>query len=73
MICEIHSFVKSIYVTSFLSISCLSNSEYWSQKTSQSGNNISPHWLNEIYLKILTIALILYWLGNGLRTLNTLS
>ena len=38
MICEIHSFVKSIYVTSFLSISCLSNSEYWSQKTSQSGN-----------------------------------
>ena len=27
-----------IYVTSFLSISCLSNSEYWSQQTSQSGN-----------------------------------
>ena len=37
--------------------------------------NISPHWLNEIYLKILTtcIALILNWLGNGLRTLNTSS
>ena len=29
--------------------------------------------LNEIYLKTLTIVLILYQLGNGLRTLNTLS
>ena len=28
---------------------------------------------NEIYLKILTIFLILYWLGNSLKTLNTLS
>ena len=35
--------------------------------------NISPHWLNEIYLKILTIVLILYRLGIGLRTLNILS
>ena len=29
---------ESINVTSFLSISCSSNSEYWSQKTSQSSN-----------------------------------
>ena len=27
----------TMYVTSFLSISCLSNSECWSQKTSQNG------------------------------------
>ena len=27
----------------------------------------------QLNLKILTIVLILYWLGNGLRTLNTLS
>ena len=29
--------------------------------------------MNQIYLKILTMVLILYGLGNGLRTLNTLS
>ena len=32
------SLVTVINVTSFLSISCLSNSEHWSQKTSQNGN-----------------------------------
>ena len=32
-----------IYVTSFLSISCFSNSEHWSQKTSLNGNIHSIH------------------------------
>ena len=37
--------VVVVYVTSFLSISCLSNSEHWSQKCSQSG---SIHSINKM-------------------------
>ena len=45
----------------------------WKTATFTNILNISPHWLNKIYLKIPNIALFLYRLGNGLRTLNTLS
>ena len=46
----------SIYVTSFLSIPCLSNSEYWSQKHSQSGN---IHSINKMFMSQLRTYLTL--------------
>ena len=44
-------FLHALYVTSFLSIPCFSNSEHWSQKTSWNGNvhsiykmSMLQHW-----------------------------